>query len=177
MKQTFNSTGNNLTEVNNCAFCFDCFDNVSDCKYCINGVGKMTDTYDAYGPGLGSLLYEVIDSGDRASNLICTIVTWNCVNCTYTYNCHGCSDLFGCIGLRNKKYCILNKQYTKEEYEELVLKIKSNMQEFPYVDSRNRIFRYGDFMPYNISPFSYNETIAHEYVPKIKADVLNEGFS
>jgi hypothetical protein len=39
------------------------------------------------------------------------------------------SNLFGCIGLRGKEYCILNKQYTKEEYEALVPKIIEKMKE------------------------------------------------
>jgi hypothetical protein len=31
------------------------------------------------------------------------------------------------VGLHDKSYCILNKQYTKEEYEELVPKIIEKM--------------------------------------------------
>ena len=38
-KKTLNSTGNNLVETNNTKQCFDVYDNVSDCKYCINGIG------------------------------------------------------------------------------------------------------------------------------------------
>lgn len=37
--------------------------------------------------------------------------------------CDSCKFCFACIGLRNKSYCILNRQYTKEQYEELVPKI------------------------------------------------------
>jgi hypothetical protein len=39
------------------------------------------------------------------------------------------SHLFGCIGLRNQQYCILNKQYTKEEYEKTVALIIEHMQQ------------------------------------------------
>ena len=31
--------------------------------------------------------------------------------------------LFGCEGLRKKQYCILNKQYSKEEYENVKIKL------------------------------------------------------
>ena len=34
------------------------------------------------------------------------------------FDLRGCSDCILCVGLRNKKYCIRNQQYTKEEYEE-----------------------------------------------------------
>ena len=177
LKKTINSTGNNLVETNNIKQCFDVYDNVSDCKYCINGIGKMTDTFDAYGPGLGELMYEVVDSGDRAQYLMSTIVVWNCIRVSYSYNCHGSSDLFGCVGLRKKQYCIFNKQYTKEEYEALLPKVIAHMKEMPYVDTHGRSFTYGDFFPYDFSPFAYNETIAHEYFPKTQSEVLEQGFT
>ena len=47
----------------------------------------------------------------------------------YVRECFSCTDCFGCIGLRNKQYCILNTQYTKEEYENLVPKIIARMRE------------------------------------------------
>ena len=48
----------------------------------------------------------------------------------YTDNCvENCNNLFGCIGLRNKSYCIFNKQYTKDEYETTVANIITHMQE------------------------------------------------
>jgi hypothetical protein len=34
-------------------------------------------------------------------------------------NCHNC---FMCRNLRDKSYCIENKQYTKEQYEAIVAK-------------------------------------------------------
>lgn len=176
LKKTVDCTGDNLSEMKNCENCFGAYDNISDSKFCINAVGKMSDTYDGYGPGLAELMYEIVDSGDRAQHLIGTIVTWNCVRSAYTYNCHGSSDLFGCVGLRNKKYCILNKQYTKEEYEELVPKIIQHMIDMPYVDSKQRKFKYGDFYPYDFSPYCYNETIAHEYFPKTKDEIVSQGF-
>ena len=43
--------------------------------------------------------------------------------------CQNVANLFGCVGLKNKQYCILNKQYTKEEYETLVVRIIQQMQQ------------------------------------------------
>ena len=42
-----------------------------------------------------------------------------------TQNCANC---FGCIALRAKSYCVLNRQYGKSEYAELVPRIVSHMQ-------------------------------------------------
>ena len=72
-------------------------------------------------------------------------------------------NCFGCVNLRNGEYSILNKRYSKEEYEELVPKIIQHMNDMPYVDSKGRVYKYGEFFPAEISPFGYNETVAMDY--------------
>ena len=62
--------------------------------------------------------------------------------------------------MRNNSYCILNKQYTKEEYEALVSKIIEQMNTMPYVDKNGVTYKYGEFFPIELSPFGYNETVA-----------------
>jgi hypothetical protein len=94
----------------------------------------------------------------------------------YTYMCFNSKNLFGCIGMRGKQYCILNKQYTKEEYEKMVEKIKKHMNEMPYVDKKGNSYGYGEFFPAEISPFAYNETIAQEYFTKTKDEIEKSGF-
>jgi hypothetical protein len=78
--------------------------------------------------------------------------------------------------LKNKQYCILNKQYTKEEYQELVPKIKQQMLDKPFMDNVGRIIKYGEFFPSDMTPFAYNETIAQEYFPKTKEQAIKEGY-
>ncbi|MDI6883360.1 MAG: hypothetical protein QMC93_02760 [Patescibacteria group bacterium] len=90
--------------------------------------------------------------------------------------CISSSNLFGCVGLRHKQYCILNKQYTKEEYERLVPKIIEHMKEMPYVDKKGRVYKYGEFFPPELSPFGYNETIAQEYFPLTKEQAIKQGY-
>lgn len=53
----------------------------------------------------------------------------NCTDCEYCYDCIGCQNCFGCIGLRRQKYCIGNKQYTKEEYEKKIAELKKGSSE------------------------------------------------
>ena len=83
------------------------------------------DVYDS-GPGIGlaELVYESFDTGVGNYRSLFTSVVYGSNDVEYSFNCHGCSNLFGCIGVRNKKYCILNREYTKEEYNELIPKIK-----------------------------------------------------
>ena len=58
----------------------------------------------------------------------------------FEYSMYGSSvsNIFGCVGVQNKQYCILNKQYTKEEYEALVPKIIEHMTDMPYMDAKGR---------------------------------------
>ena len=174
---TKNVTGDNLANVADSKFCFDLLDDVKDCKYVVNGGFKMYDTYDGYGIGLTELCYESIDTGLESSRQLFGIVAWRGHTTNYTYNCHSCSDCFASIGLRNKSYCILNKQYAKEEYETLVPKIIKHMNDMPYIDQKGRIYKYGEFFPPELSPFSYNETIAQEYFPLTKEEAINQGYS
>ena len=43
-----------------------------------------------------------------------------CLDCYFVRDCENCQDCFMCSGLRNKKFCFKNKQYSKEEYKELL---------------------------------------------------------
>lgn len=148
------------------------------CKYCMWLIVKGNkECYDftQFGQN-GELIYESLCSGKDASNIIGGINSLegrNMKYCGYCYNNN--SNLFGCISLRDKQYCILNKQYTKEEYEELLPRIIKHMNEMPYVDKKGRTYVYGDFYPSEISQFDYNETSAQEFFPMKKAEAEAAG--
>ncbi len=172
-----NATGDNLTNVSNCRDSFDISNDVRDCRYCINGGMKMYDAYDGYGLGANAeLLYESVDTGADGNRFYFDIFVWTGNDVAYSYACHGCQNCFGCIGLRKKEYCILNKQYTKEEYKELVPRIINQMEGVPYVDKKGMTYRYGEFFPSELSPFAYNETIAQEYFPLSREEVTAGGY-
>src|SRR3989344_471814 len=99
-----------------------------DCSYCQDGL-EMKDCWDntevAYKTELN---YELHGSADVARSICCNIC-WESHNIYYSDLCSFSSNLFGCISLKHKNYCILNKQYTKAEYEKLISKIISHMKE------------------------------------------------
>ena len=101
---------------------------------------------------------------------------WSGFNINYSIFCHNSENLFGCVGINKNQYCILNKQYTKEQYEELVPKIIQHMNDMPYIDSKGRVYKYGEFFPAELSPFCYNETIAQEYFPLTKEEAIEQGY-
>lgn len=49
-----------------------------------------------------------------------------CKHSSYLSFCKNCEYCFGCINLNYKQYHILNKAYTKEQYEAFIKKIKEN---------------------------------------------------
>ena len=152
---------------------------LEDSKYCTlvtPGDGIASNLYDFTHFGINSeLLYEVLMSG-WCSNLKFTwFVTISGQDIEYSMWCVDNKDLFGCVGAKKKRYCILNKQYSKEEYEVLREKIIKQMQAMPYVDKKGRIYKYGEFFPMEASPFGYNET-AHIYFPLTKEQVFERGY-
>lgn len=172
-----NCVGDNIVGSKNVYMGFDVFGEVADCKYIV-WAKELNDSYDS-GPGAGFLAnycYEVVDTGDNGTRNLFSVITHSCQNTNYTYACKSSQDLFGCVGLRSKRYCILNKQYTKEEYEALVPKIIAHMDEMPYIDKKGRVYKYGEFFPTELSPFAYNETIAQEYYSKTKEEILELGY-
>lgn len=116
------------------------------------------------------LLYETSVCGWGASNLKFCWECWdNVKDLEYCIYCgHGAENLFGCAGVIRLQYCILNKQYSKHEYETLKKKIIEHMNVVPYVDPQGRVYKYGDFFPPEFSPFAYNQTIAPEHVALTK---------
>ena len=85
----------------------------------------------------------------------------------YLDNCIEVEYCFGCVGLRKKKYCILNKQYSKNEYEKLKTQIIKNMEEKG---------EYGEFLPYSMGLCEYNFSSGMIYFPDLKKEeILSKG--
>lgn len=107
--------------------------------------------------------YEMV-GGSKSYQCHFGIINDNCMAVEYSLFCYGSNDLFGCIGIRNKKYCILNKEYDQETFRRLRDEIMRGM------DS------YGELFPMSLSPFAYNETIAQESFPLTEDEALKKGY-
>ncbi|MDD5750715.1 MAG: hypothetical protein PHU56_03695, partial [Candidatus Pacebacteria bacterium] len=163
--------------------------NVKNCWQVVNGdglkycqglfTGSPRDSYDSFRLFYNNeLVYESVVCGHDISKLkFCFECHPACRDLQYCIWCMSCSHLFACIGLRNKHHCILNKQYTKEQYEALLPRIIQHMSDMPYQDRKGRTYTYGEFFPPELSPFAYNETIAQEYFPLTKQQAIEQGYS
>ncbi|MFH0806526.1 MAG: hypothetical protein V1885_02275 [Candidatus Brennerbacteria bacterium] len=175
-----NAIGDGLKDARNCQQCFYFTGGVEDCKFISGGGVGLKDSYDVSYSGVHSeLFYETVGSGENASNVRFSVnIMDGAHSVQYSVECHNSTNLFGCVGLRNKQYCILNKQYTKEKYEELVPKIIAHMNEMPYTDRKGRTYTYGEFFPPEFSPFAYNESAAQEetYPKFIREEAVRQGY-
>lgn len=153
---------------------------VEDSKFCAHlVVPSARDSYDwtQYGEN-GELIYEMLQGGGGIHNDHFGWCIWRQTrNIEYGVLNVNSSECFGCVSVKNKEYCILNKQYTKEEYRTLVPRIIAHMNEMPYFDKKGRTYRYGEFFPINLSPFGYNESVAQEEFPLDPVEVVAEGYA
>ncbi|MFA5841036.1 MAG: hypothetical protein WC847_02065 [Candidatus Paceibacterota bacterium] len=159
----YSSDGDYLLDCKNCHNC-NTISNSEDCHNCIRGINEKSN----------------ID----ADGCWFTELSGNCSCCLYGYAekysvwsssryseyldiCTECEYCFGCVGIKKKKYCILNKQYSKEEYEILKNKIISNMK---------KNGEYGKFLPYSMSAGSFNFSTSYLYFGDTKKeDILRLG--
>ena len=157
-------TGDDINNSKNAHHCFNAYD-MENCKYVIRAY-SIKNGMDMMNSPTGELHYESFVTGLESSKVIFSMFGYNDLReIFYSSDVQNSSYLFGCAGLRNQHYCILNKQYTKEEFEVLVPKIIAHMNEMPYIDKKGRVYKYGEFFPTEFSPFGYNETIAQELFP------------
>ncbi len=169
-----NAIGENIKDSKNVKYSFDVY-GAEDIKYSVRVLPGSKDVHDGYGIK-AELFYDGLASGFGGYLMRFCFLNDNVRDIFYSLNCYNSSSLFGCIGLRNKQYCIFNKQYTKEQYEELIPKIIEHMDSMPYTDKKGNIYKYGEFFPIELSPFAYNETIAQEYFPLSAEATIDAGY-
>lgn len=152
-----NCVGDHISSCKNTFYSFD-VTGLENCKYC-HWFHKASECYDCYGWGLPAEMgYEIQLSGYGFNNLrFCYSCGMEVANLTYCNQCNNNSkNLFGCIGLSHKEYCILNKQYSRDEYDKKVAEIEENMK---------KRGEWGEFFPVASSYFCYNESMANVFFP------------
>jgi len=164
IKNCTNCEWDNLLNSSECSHSYDWF-NLVNGKYAWNCWGSYI--YDSYNTwNTWDFAYENI-ANYRIYKTFFVSHSWGSKFLFYCEYCFSSENLFWCSWLRDKKYCILNKQYTKDEYEKLVPLLIEHMK---------TTWEWGEFFPSSISPFGYNETIANEYFPLEKKEAIKNWF-
>ncbi len=162
-----NSLGNYIRNNKNAFMSFDC-DDSEDLRYC-QGVykGKLSMDHTHWGDGTEKV-YESQAIGYIGTNIrFSNLAFHGGSDLTYCDHMVSSKECFGSVGLYKGEYCILNKQYPKEEYFKLKDKIIEHMK---------TTGEWGEFFPSKYSNYGYNETMAHEEFPLTKEEALAQGF-
>jgi len=178
LTNTNNVVGDQVTNSRNCFQVFDFNGGAENVKYASWGSQGQKDSYDV-GPGAGDnseLTYEGVSVGVQNSRTFFGVIVWYSSDIMYSYMMNNCRDCFGCAEMNKNQYCILNKQYTKEEYNALLPRIIDQMKQVPYIDKKGRVYGFGEFFPPELSPFSYNESIAQDYFPLNETKAEDMGY-
>ena len=162
-------TGDNIENAKNCVAVFDGA-NLEDVAYC-HFFQDAKDCMDVnFGCDHVELCYEVSTTGIEARQILFSMEAWpNVTNLLYCDSCsNGTGDCFGCVGLKKQRYCILNKQYSKSEYETLVPRIVRHME---------ATGEWGEFFPAWCSTHGYQETPAMQHFPLTAEQAKAQGFN
>jgi len=127
---------------------------------------EIKESYDLTPGGKSLQCYEAL-TADHDFRTIFSIYSLKSQEISYVENCHSSKHLFGCSAIRHGQYCILNNQYSKDEYFKLRGKLIEHMK---------KTGEYGEFFPSKMSHFGYNETIAQDYFPLTKEEAEKRGF-
>ena len=154
-----NCTGDDLFNCKNVKESFD-VSNAENSKWLFD-VLDAKECYDInfslYKPSFNVELISTLNLGNSG---YCNASHY-CNDIWYSDKCNNSSDLFGCIAVNKKKFCIFNKQYSKEQFFVLKNKILEHME---------KTGEWGQFFPIGTSNFGYNETVAQEYFPLSKEE-------
>ncbi|EKD76708.1 MAG: hypothetical protein ACD_43C00015G0001 [uncultured bacterium] len=116
-----NYSGNNK----NCYLMFaNALGENENCAYGV-GSGKCHDCYDTVNVYESELVYDCTDS-KHCHRVVGAVNCQNCTESWYLEDCSNCQNCVACKGLRNKQYCIFNKQYSAAEFAEQLKIIQLN---------------------------------------------------
>ncbi|MBP6883612.1 MAG: hypothetical protein KBC06_00020 [Candidatus Pacebacteria bacterium] len=142
----------------------------------VNGIKDCAD-YSGWGNN-AELVYESASVGNNVSDVKFSCFCFpDVVGVEYCLWCIAGKNNFGCVGLKRKSYSILNKQYSKEEYEKLKSQIILDMKNNPYIDEKGKVWGYGEFFRPGFSKHDYNHSTAMKFFPKTKEQAIKEGYS
>lgn len=161
-----NVSGDIIMNSKNCQECFEAIGS-EDCRHCYTIFGAKDLFNCDYDGHKGSLNYNNVACG-TAYQVRFSRFTIEASYIDYCEHTNFSKNLFGCIALRHKQYCIFNKQYKKEEYEQMRGRIIEHMK---------KTGEWGRYFPKELSLFPYNQTTASFFFPRTKKEALSEGFA
>lgn len=158
--------GNAIHESSRCKFGYLLYKHCEQVSYS-SRIVSCSNIMDSYGELASEYIYSSVTCTAGGYMIGFSAFCYpSCQRLRYCYDCLNCQDCFWCVGLKDSQFCILNKQYSKAEYELQVAKIIQDLE------SRSE---WGKLLIQ--SPFWYNDTIAQDYYPLERQEALEQWFS
>ncbi len=161
-----NVTGDDISGAKNALNCFGINGPAEDIKDIFLGVWGLRDAASCDHVGHKAELYYEMLGSIEGTHCAFSSFSWSAQDTFYCHMVQNSHDLFGCSNLKRNEYCILNKQYSKEEYFALRERVVEHMKSTG---------EWGEFFPIEHSLFAYNETVANDYFPQTKDETLGQG--
>ncbi|MBI4253342.1 hypothetical protein HY623_04185 [Candidatus Uhrbacteria bacterium] len=140
--------------------------NSENCGDCFRLIWHSKDNYRAsYGATVEGSFSSI--ALPFTSYAVGSFLSEHCSFISYCAFCQNTDNALGCVALRKKKFCILNTQYSEDEYASLTSKIIQDMKDRG---------EWGEFLSPSYSQHGYNETLAHEYFPISKEEAAAKGW-
>lgn len=151
-------SGNYLKNCKDCTDVFESFD-LRDCSnsfQCAMG----SDIHNSFMCNdRVELCRNCVATGIQSYNTFACAFTWHCHDMEFCYLCLDCSHCFGCWGLKNRQYCILNREYPPDEYSKIVEALRRELAGV-------------EFFPDTLNPFKYEDTIAADFFSPDEKDLF-----
>ena len=126
----------------------------------------MYDVFEAGAHG-NTDFWWAINAGVKSENVYNSEWIATCNSVYYSRFLEHCNYCIGCIWLKNKQFCILNKQYSQEERFELANKIFAQME---------KDWILWKYFPATMNPFYFNDTVASLVDDFDKEDIKKEWY-
>jgi len=144
---------------------------LTDCENCVNVFSGWTFKDSADVCTFGGHTQRCLSCTSVGNNSSDIRYSWSCygssLNIEYSAMCVSSSHCFGCAFGRKFEYSILNKQYSKEEYEKNTALLREKMKER---GEDEQMFRF------DMIPFAYNESLAQMNMPLSCEEAERRGF-
>lgn len=154
--------GNYLDSSAGLRHCFETV-NVEQC-HAVTSILNAKEVAYSYAIGVqpGEYMYgsAVIKGGSNLRYCFNLLTSNDCIFCDSLLSSSNC---IASVGLKHGEYSILNKQYSKEEFEKIEHELFENGE-------------LSDFPPLSFSTFAYNETAANDYYSLSAEEALAQGY-
>lgn len=160
------TSGDLIFNSKNCQNSYECTGS-EDCRECWTIFDSKDSFNSDYIGQKSNLIFNGISTESMYRATCCYFCGVSSSDFDYCELCLSSKNLLGCIGLQHQQYCILNKQYSKEEFISLRERIIAHMR---------KTGEWGRYFPKQLSTFPYHESTASIFFPKAKDEAISEGF-